>query len=250
MLPGRCVCPASIAPGAVALALALGACGDDGATHKDASPDVPIDMPSGMCGSGTFFTGELIDWDWTLTKACGVFNSTLTVRGQTAPGDTTSPNGRFELCVPHQAQTLVDVVHSTSASPCAGVTGSYPVPAILVADQAVIDANGLFSARAMTQARQDAMFTQIGPPYNANRAQLVVHVDGTPRQVSIPASVTHDATQRFDGTAWSAGDTGSDVFFPNVAPGSVQVTVMGGAIGATTVTLESGKFTYLTVIAN
>lgn len=248
MLPGRCLGSASIAPGAVALALALGACGDDGATHKDASPDVPIDTPPGMCGSGMFFTGELIDWDWTLTKACGVFNSTLTVRGQTAPGDTSSPNGRFELCVPRQAQALVDVVHSTSASPCSGVTGSYPVPAVLVAQQAVIDANGLFSARAMTQARQDAMFTQIGTSYDANQAQLVVHVDGTPRPVSISAN--HDTTQRFDSTAWSAGDTGSDVFFPNVVPGSVQVTVAGGAIGAATVTLEKGRFTYLTVIAN
>lgn len=128
------------------------------------------------------------------------------------------------------------------------MTGSYPVSANLVAEQAVIDANGLFSARAMTQARQDAMFAQIGQPYSAIQAQLIVHVGGTPRQVSLSAN--HAATQRFDGTTWAAGDTGGDVFFPNVDPGSVQVTVTGGAIGTTTLTLEKGAYTYVSVIAN
>ena len=66
----------------------------------------------------------------------------------------------------------------------------------------------------MTQARQDAMFTQVGQAYSATQAQLVVHVGGTARQVSLSAN--HAATQRVDGTAWAAGDTGSDVFFPNV----------------------------------
>ncbi len=233
---------------AVALGLALGACSDGGAKPKDASPDTPVDMAPGTCGANTFFTGEIIDWDSTDAKFCGVFNSKLMARGLTAPADSSNPNGRFELCVPHQAQALVDVAHGTNTSQCPGVTGSYPVRAILVAEQAVIDANGLFSARAMTQGRQDVMFTQIGQAYSATQAQLVVHVDGTPRAVSISAN--HAATQRFDGTAWAAGDTGSDVFFPNVDPGSVQVTVMGGAVGTTTLTLESGAFTYLTVVAN
>jgi hypothetical protein len=244
MLPGRWIRSASLVVGA----LALGACGDDGAAHKDASPDTPVDMPPGTCGANTFFTGEIIDWDSTDTKFCGVFSSKLTVRGQAAPADTTNPNGRFEVCVPHQAQSLVDVAHSMSASPCAGVTGSYPVRAVLVAEQAVIDAGGVFSARAMTQARQDAMFTQIGQAYSATQAQLVVHVGGTPRQVSISAN--HAATQRFDGTTWAAGDTGSYVFFPNVDPGSVQVTVASGAIGATTLPVEAGAYTYVSVIAN
>jgi hypothetical protein len=247
MLPGRCVRWASIAAGAAALA--LGACGDDGAKPRDASPDVPIDMPPGTCASGTFFTGEIIDWDWTVTNDCGVDNSKLTVRGQTAPSDTSNPNGRFEVCVPHQAQSLVDVMHGASASPChSTMTRSYPGRAVFVGEQAVIDATALFSARVMTQARQDAMFTQIGQAYSATQAQLVVHVDGTPRAVSISAN--HAATQAFDGTTWAAGDTGSDVFFPNVDPGSVQVTVTGGAVGATTLTLEAGAYTYLAVIAN
>ncbi|HEX2690508.1 MAG TPA: hypothetical protein VHN14_28025 [Kofleriaceae bacterium] len=236
-------------PFAFAFAFALGACGDDGARSRDASPDTPIDVPPGTCTSGMFFTGEIIDWDWTVTNDCGVDNSKLTLRGQTAPSDTSNPNGRFELCVPHQAQSLVDVMQSRNASPChGGPVRDYMGHAVFIAEQAVIDAGGLFSARAMTQARQDEMFTQIGTSYNANQAQLVVHVNGTPRAVSI--SPNHDATQRYDGTTWAAGDTGSDVFFPNVAPGSVQVTVTGGAIGATMLTLDPGTYTYLAVIAN
>lgn len=238
-----------MSPGPRVLALlgVVAACsGGDG--KPDAPPDMPIDMPPGSCGTGQFFTGEIIDWDSNNTSFCGVFNSSLTVHGQTSPADTSNPNGRFDLCVPRQAQTAVDVMHSATASQCVGVTGSYPVRAVLVAEQAVIDANGVFSARAMTQKRQDAMFTQIGQTYTATQAQLVVHVGGTPRAVAI--SSAHAATQQFNGTTWAAGDTGSDVLFPNVDPGSTTVTVAGGAIGATTLVLEAGAYTYLAVIAN
>jgi hypothetical protein len=239
---------ASLAAITVTAVIALcGACSDGGGTPRDASPDTPIDMP-GKCGTATFFTGEIIDWDATTDNFCGVFNAKLTPRDPPAQPDLSNPNGRFELCVPHQAVSLVDVMHSAAASPCVGVTGSYPVRGVLVAEQAVIDGNGVFSARAMTQPRQDAMFTQIGQPYSATQAQLFVHVDGTPRAVSI--SAPHAATQRFNGTIWAAGDTGSDVLFPNVDPGSVQVSVAGGAVGTTTLMLEADAYTYLTVIAN
>ena len=236
---------ASLAALTLGTVLALGACGPDGG-NPDAA-DTPIDMPPGRCGTATFFTGEIIDWNTTNSSFCGVFNSKVTSRDQPSQTFNTNPNGRFELCVPHQAQSLVDVMHSAAASPCVGVTGSYPVRGILVAVQAVVDMNGVFSARAMTQGTQDAMFTQIGQAYSASKAQLVVHVDGTPRAVSISAA--HAATQAFDGTRWLAGDTGSDVLFPNVDPGSVQVSVAGGAIGTGTVTLEAGAYTYITVIA-
>jgi hypothetical protein len=140
-------------------------------------------------------------------------------------------------------------MQSASPSRCAAVAGAYPVRGVLIAQQAVIDLGPQsFSARAMTQARQDAMFTQIGQPYSASQAQLVVHVAGTPRAVSI--SSTHAATQRYNGTAWAAGDTGSYVFFPNVDPGATQITVAGGAVGTGLVTLEAGAYTYVTVLAN
>jgi hypothetical protein len=221
----------------------LPACGGGGATQ-----DASIDMPAGTCGANVVFTGDVIDWDATTDNFCGVFNAKLTVRGQSTQTDDTNPNGRFELCVPRQAQTQIDVTHSADPSQCVAVSGAYVGRGVLIAEQAVIDANGVFSARALTQARQDAMFTQIGQPYSGSKAQLVVHVNGTARAVSISAA--HATAQRFNGTAWAAGDTGSDVLFPNVDPGAVQVTVAGGATGAGTVTLEAGAYTYLSVIAN
>jgi hypothetical protein len=227
---------------------ALGACSDGNGMPKDSMPDMPIDS---MCGAGTFFTGEIIDWDSTDAKFCGVYNSKLTVFGQSAPADTSRPNGRFELCVPHQALTEVDVAHGTNQSQCTTPAGVYPVRAVLFAEQAVIDAGGRFSARAMTQQRQDDMFTAIGVPYSAAKAQLVVHVDGAQRQVAISAAAAHDTTQKFDGAAWAAGDTGSDVFFPNVDPGSVQIAVTGNATGSpVTVTLAAGAYTYVAARAN
>lgn len=235
------------APFAAALAVALGgACGGGGETPRDAGPDTPID--TGMCGAGTFFTGELVDWDSTEAKFCGVFNSSLTVRGQTAPADMSNPNGRFELCVARQALAAVDVLHGTNQSQCTTPRDVYPVRAVLVAEQAVIEAGGRFSARVMTQSRQDEMFGLIGAAYSAAKAQLVVHVDGAQRQVTI--SSAHATTQKFDGAAWAAGDTGSDVFFPDVDPGMTQVTVAGRSVGGTTLTLEAGAYTYLTVLAN
>jgi hypothetical protein len=227
---------------------ALGACSDGGGTTRDAMPDMPIDT---MCGAATFFTGEIIDWDSTDAKFCGVYNSKLTVFGQPGPADTSRPNGRFELCIAHQALTEVDVAHGTNQSQCTMPADIYPVRAVLFAEQAVIDAGGRFSARAMTQHRQDDMFTAIGTPYSAAKAQLVVHVDGAQRQVTISASAAHDTTQKFDGAAWAAGDTGSDVFFPNVDPGTVQITVAGNATGSpVSVVLAAGAYTYVAARAN
>ena len=221
------------------------ACGGGGETPRDASPDTLTDS---MCGTGMFFTGDLIDWDSTESRFCGVFNSSLTVRGQSSPADMSNPNGRFELCVPRQAAAAVDVLHGSNQSQCTTPRDVYPVRAVLVAEQAVIDAGGRFSARVMTQNRQNEMFTLVGTAYSAAKAQLVVHVDGPQRQISISAA--HDTTQKFDGAAWAAGDTGTDVFFPNVTPGSTQVTVTGPSVGATTLTLEAGAYTYLAVRAN
>jgi hypothetical protein len=231
---------------AVAAMLVAAGCSDGGGTTNDASPDTPPDMASG-CGADLFFTGEIVDWD--SQGDCGVADAMLTVRGQPARTDVSNFNGRFEVCVPRQAQTAVDVAHSTSASRCAAVGGAYPVRGIFIAQQAVIAANELsFSARAMTLARQDAMFTQIGEGFNPDLAQLVVRVAGTQRAVSITAN--HVETQAHNGTTWEPGDTGGYVFFPNVAPGATQLSVAGGAIGTGTITLEAGAYTYVTVIAN
>jgi hypothetical protein len=238
MWSGRSIRAAWLATiGAVAAPGTLGACGDDGNQHADASPD----MAPGVC-TEVSFDGELIDWDWTNAAQCGV-PATLTVHGQATRTDSTNPNGRFGLCLPRQAETVVDVSFPAAANPCATLPGTYRSHVVLVAEQAVIDAGGFFSARAMTQERLTRMFTAIGQAYDAGKGQIVVHVAGTSSPVEVAAD--HAAVQHFDGAMWSPGDTGNDVFFPNVAPGATQVTINGGS---TNVTAVADTFTYLTVV--
>lgn len=231
---------------AAALAGLLAGCGDsDDNPPVDAAPD---GLP-GVCGADALFTGEYVNWDSTEADFCGVLGAKWTVRGDTSRTNTTAPNGRFQLCVANQAQTVVDITPPTAASDCRAITGeTYVRRGVAIATREVIAAEGVNSARAMTETREAEMFGQVGAAYDATKAQLVVHVDGTPRAVSIAAA--HGTTQRFDGSAWAAGDTGSDVFFPNVAVGATLITVAGGAVGATTVALEASAYTYVTVIAN
>jgi hypothetical protein len=226
--------------------LGVAACGGGGGTAidaaVDATPDAAIDA-AGTCGTGdAVFAGEVIDWDSTNAKFCGVLDAKVTVRGAAARTDLTNPNGRLGLCLARQPQTVIDVAFSTTPSECTTPKDTYPVPAVLVADQSIVNSNMVLSARAMTGTRQATMFTQVGAPYDAAKGQLVVHAIGTAGAVSITAD--HATTQAFDGGAWTAGDTGSDVFFPNVAPGATQVSASNMTF---TVTVEAGKYTYLTV---
>src|SRR5262249_2090122 len=151
------------------------------------------------------------------------------------------PNGRLAICLAHQAQTVLDVTPS-GASQCPGLSGmpmnAYPLAAVAIVPDAVLAAGATFSVRAMVQSRMTSMATQIGiPSFDPGAGQLYVHVDGPARQVSISAG--HAATQSYDGTHWGAGDTGSDVLFPNVAIGAspVAVSVAGGAVGTGSYTL-------------
>ena len=231
-----------------ALVLCLGACGGGNDTPHDAGPD----MASGMCGAEATLSGEMIDWDSTETNFCGVAGAVWTVRGDVSRTKTTPPNGRLAMCLAHQAQTVLDVTPPTGGSQCPGLFGmpmnTYPLAAVAILPDAVLAAGARFSVRAMVQSRMTSMATQIGAPFDSSAGQLYVHVDGPARQVSISAG--HAATQQFDGTRWAAGDTGSDVFFPNVAiaGGAVAVSVSGGAVGTGSYTLEAGKMTYLTVV--
>lgn len=231
-----------------ALVLCLGACGGGNDTPHDAAPDTP----PGMCGAEATLSGEMIDWDSTETAFCGVAGAVWTVRGDTSRTKTTPPNGRLAICLAHQAQTTLDVTPPSSGSGCPGLSGmpmnTYPLASVAILPDAVLAAGATFSVRAMVESRMASMSTQIGTPFNLADGQLYVHVQGTPRAGSI--STRHSPTQRFDGTTWAAGDTGSDVFFPNVSidTGPVTVSVAGDAIGAGSYTLEAGKMTYLTVV--
>lgn len=229
----------------VAVAVALvAACGDDGAA-RDAS--ITIDIDNGSCGDQINFTGELVDWD-NETSFCGIFEALLQVQGDGAM-DNTAPNGRFEgICVPDAAVTLLDVTPPTGNSPCTTPPSPHSMTGIAVANKAVILAGGFFSARLFTDARRASFFQAAGLAFDPTKAQVFVHVDGTPRAVSLAAA--HAAPQAVSGTAWGPGNTGREVFFPNVDPagGQAMLSVAGGAIGTGTIPLAAGKFTYLAVL--
>jgi hypothetical protein len=209
--------------------VALAACGDDGNHTADGAPLTVM--------------GEYVDWDSSDTGAfCGIFGATFTVHGDPSQTNMTNPNGRFTLTI-HDARTQVDITPPTAQSECSVPKSTYTVPGIMIIDEQVAGAGAIISARSFTVDRAP-MFN-----YDSTKAQVLVHVDGTPRAVSIDAA--HDPAQAFDGTAWAAGDTGANVYFPNVDPGAgtTKVSVSGGATGTGSVPLAAGTFTYLTVNA-
>ncbi|MBA3537992.1 MAG: hypothetical protein H0T79_00035 [Deltaproteobacteria bacterium] len=230
--------------------LVLVACSDDGGTTgpRDA-PLVPVDIDNGSCGDQLRFTGELVDWDSSEASFCGVFEALFQVQGD-GNMDTTAPNGRFDLCIPRsQAVTRIDVTPSTTASQCTQPSSTYTLPVLAVANRDVILAGAMFSARAFTTDRQASFFTAVGAAFDPTKAQVLVHVAGTPRAVSLEAA--HAAAQAH-ATTWAPGDTGLDVAFPNVdvGTGTTNLAVAGGAVGTGAIPLVAGTLTVVTVYAN
>jgi len=235
--------------GRLALVVLFGccACGDDGGKSGDGG--VTPDIDNGSCGDQLRFTGEYVDWDDD-ASFCGIANALFQIQGDGAM-DTTAPNGRFDLCIPRSpATTLLDITPPTVNSQCTVPPAGYAVPGIAVANTAVILAGGLFHGSNFTTVRQPSFFQDAGLTFDPAKAQVFVHVDGTARAVSIAAA--HDAAQAIVATTWAAGDTGHDVFFPNVdvGGGTTMLTVSGGAIGTGDIPLVAGKMTNVHVIAN
>lgn len=207
--------------------VALVACGDDGNHAVDGAPLQVM--------------GEYVDWDSTDTGFfCGIFGATFTVHDDATQTSSTNPNGRFTLTI-GDARTRIDITPPTAQSECSVPKSTYDVPGIMILDEQVAAAGAIISARSFTVDKAPML------GYDAAKAQVLVHVDGTPHAVSIDAA--HDATQAFDGAAWAAGDTGTNVYFPNVDPaaGTTTVAVSGGATGTGSIPLAAGTFTYLTV---
>jgi len=193
------------------VALAVVGCGSSSGT-----PDAPP--------QDVFFTGELVDWDSTSSKFCGVFEASWQLHADVTKRDLTSPNGRFELTVPAGAQ--IDVVPPTAASQC--TAGSYATRGLAVVDQAAIARGATFSARLFTTARRDTVFAAVGAPYSAARAHVLVH---TGAAAAVSTTAAHDAAQAWDGAAWTASSTGVYVFLPNVTiptSNTVTISVAGG----------------------
>jgi len=190
------------------------------------------------------------DWD-SHTMFCGVKDAVLQVEGQGAM-DSTAPNGRFDLCLPAGAATSrLTVTFAAVNSECTSPKSNYTLPTIIVGNPAVIHAGGFTSARAMTVARQASFFTQIGQTFDPTRGQLFVHVNGVnPKKLTLAGD--HGAPQVTTTTGWAAGDTGTEVFFPNVAVGSgtAKLTIEGTGIGAGDLPIVAGTLTDVAVISN
>ena len=221
----------------VALLVIICACGDD-AAPRDATT---VDIDNGSCGSMVRFTGEYVDWDSgaeTGATFCGVFGAQFQVEGG-GTKSTTAPNGRFDLCVPDEPVVLLDITPPTAASQCQAQRGTYTLPGIAVANKAVITAGGFWSGRDFVMSRQAV---------DPTKAQVLVHVNGTPRQVSISASYTSHQARMND--TWSSGDTGEYVLFLDVDPtsGSTDLS-MTNAIGTGSIPLVAGKMTNVSIIA-
>jgi hypothetical protein len=222
--------------------VACDGCGGGGSA-VDATPISDAYDP-GTCGTDLRFTGEIVDWD-VEAAFCGIFDAHVAVRDG-GPTANTAPNGRYDVCVSADAQlTLADVTPSTVNSECTTPPSTYPLPLLLVGSRAAIFAGGFNSARAFTTARE----ATLGLTIDAAKAHVLVHVDGIQRAVALAAA--HDAAQANAATTWAAGDTGHEVFFPNVDPtgGATVLSVTGGAIGSGTIPLEPGKITEISVLA-
>jgi hypothetical protein len=219
----------------ILLALAIAACGDDGGKTIDAAISD---------GQPLMFTGEYVDWFTTDDASffCGIFQATFTVHGDASKTNMTNPNGRFTLMLDPKQTTQIDITPPTAQSECSQPPSTYAVPGIMIADASVIASGQMISARAFTV---DAA-TMVG--YDSSKAQVLVHVDGTPRAVSITG--THQPAEAFDGTMFAAGDTGDNVYFPNVDPagGTTTISTTGTALGTGTVPIAAGTFTYVTLV--
>ncbi|MGE3458016.1 MAG: hypothetical protein AB7O24_23080, partial [Kofleriaceae bacterium] len=211
---------------AAALVLLGCNCGNGGET-VDAMRFPDID--NGSCGDQLRLTGEYVDWDFD-ASFCGI-NAAVWEEDGDGGMDSTAPNGRFDFCISRATtMTRVNITQPTAMSQCTTPPSTYTVPAIAFVNHDVVLAGGFYSARAFTEARQATLFQAVGATFDPTKAQVFVHVDGTPRAVSLGAA--HGAAQAVTATAWTAGTTGHEVFFPNVDVGSgmTALTVAGGAI--------------------
>ncbi len=228
----------------IAIALVTAACagcGDDGGTPSDAP--ITIDIDNGSCGDQLRFTGEYVDWDDDVTF-CGIFEATFEEPGGAM--DITAPNGRFDMCISGTAPTVdVTVTPSTNASQCTQPQSTYRLGAIAFANASVIRAGAFWSGRNFTVDREATLGVTLDP----TKAHVFVHVDHGPRTIALAAA--HDPAQAVVDTAWAAGDTGHEVFFPNVdvGGGTTALSITGGAaVGAGDIPLQANTITNVTVL--
>lgn len=194
--------------------------------------EVLPDIDNGTCGSELRFTGEFVDWD-NEQVFCGIFGAQFQERGG-AGADSTAPNGRFDLCLPAATdRALLDVTPSAVPSECTTPASTYRLSAIAVADREVILRGGFWSGKNVTADRE----LTLGAALEPGKAHVLVHVPGGGRAVTLDAE---------HGAPIEAGP--EHTLFPNLAPGTAQVDLAGGAFGAGEIPLEADRITELTLV--
>lgn len=194
------------------------------------------------------FRGRYLDWDSTSAAPCPIVAAKWYATYDDSRVSVTDSEGVFSLRLAAYTP-LLDVLPPAAASACA--EGTYTLHGIAIAPPAVVAAGGELTARSMTTARIATFYASIGAAFDASRGHLLVHVNGPPRALAITGS--HGPVQSFSGSAWSPGDSGTDVFFPNIelsgAMPTTTVTATGGnALGLGSVPLVAGAITYMPVV--
>jgi len=230
----------------LALALALttvacAGCGDDGVTpdapHADAAVDATVD--AGSCTGPQAFTGELVDFDSTLTSFMGVFDAGFALRGEPGCTARTAPNGRFIMTLP-ASDAIVDI-----DAPATYVDGLVVVP------QATITATGAsYSLRSFTAARADALYQSLAQTFDVTRGHVLIFQAQQLDSFALTGTngVTIDSA---DGSGWAPGNAARYVLFTNVEVGTGTQTLSstsGAAVGVGPLPIEAGKLTFATTV--
>jgi len=192
--------------------------------------------PADPCLPKMSLNGELVDWDSGASGFMGVPGATVVIETDTAGASVTAPNGRFELCIDPEADWAE--VFPASASPYVGGR--------IVVSPNVLRELPTLSFRTFTTTRA----ADFG--FDTAKAHVFVHVLGAARTVQMSSAFTAEVMQTFDGTAWAAGNTGTDIYLGNIpaSMGSGSIVVSGGEWqGPTTIPIEAGRFTFVTLEA-
>jgi len=223
--------------------VSVAACGDNlevpppiDARPIDARPiDAAVDGP---CGMGRYLTGELVDIDSTNAAFVGVADAEFTQRGGTAM-DATSPNGRFEMCVPSTTSYLFDV-----NAPATHGDG------IAYFEAEAIGGGRTISFRTWTPARAQTFYTERGLTYDPTKAHVFVFAAGDVSNLTLSGG-SHGTVQAANGGettgayTWAAGAAGRYVLFPNVDATAGEVMVIGDLSGPHTVPVAAGRITFV-----
>lgn len=224
---------------------------DAAAAVADAAPDGAPDAFD-LCPGQTLFTGEYIDWDSSVSNFHGVADGTVTDVNDSNRTDQTSPNGRWEVCVPSATDGLFSFTQ----------TDYLPLLYTMDADSI---ATGIPTVRGLTPARAVELFAGMGgPSRDTGKAQLMIDVRRYPADMPVDGATIDIGSTLNDG-AWardatgglSAGATtgaGGLIWFINVdtTPANVgdvgrdvvvTVTPPNGTtcVGPATVHVEAGK---------